>query len=144
VVNDIDEQYKLIAPCGMNCSVCKAYLSYTRGLSKQRGHVIHCLGCRIRNKKCAFLKAHCKKLLKGEVNFCFECENFPCNRLKTLDKRYVTKYQTSLIENLNQIKNIGLPKWLQTEEEKWKCPRCGGTISIHDGKCYNCLKVKMA
>ena len=66
---------ELIAPCGMNCAICRSYL-----LAK-------CTGCRIRNKKCAFIKKRCEdnlKLLKGEVDYCFECQCFPCETLKNL------------------------------------------------------------
>jgi len=60
---------ELIAPCDMNCVICKSYL-----LSK-------CTDCRIKSKKCAFIKKRCadqQKLLKGEVNYCFEYQCFPC------------------------------------------------------------------
>ncbi len=29
---------------------------------------------------------------EGKLRFCFECESYPCKRLKALDKRYRTKY----------------------------------------------------
>jgi hypothetical protein len=54
----------LIAPCGMNCGVCKAYLAYSRGVPYQKGHVSHCQGCLVRNKNCAFIKRAAKKLEK--------------------------------------------------------------------------------
>ena len=31
-----------------------------------------------------------------------------------------------------------LSEFLEREEEKWKCPECGGTICCHDGICYSC------
>ena len=43
---------------------------------------------------------------KGD--FCFDCDKFPCDRLKRLDKRYREKYGMSEIENLNKIREIGL------------------------------------
>jgi len=35
----------LIAPCGMNCGVCKAYLAYSYGVPEKKGQVTHCAGC---------------------------------------------------------------------------------------------------
>lgn len=54
------------------------------------------------------------------------------------DKRYRTKYHMSMIENLESIKEQGMEQFLIQEEEKWKCPKCGGTICCHNGLCLNC------
>ena len=128
----------LVAPCGMDCNVCKAYLAYSRGIPRQRGVFNHCAGCRPRNKRCGFLKQRCAKLLNQEVRYCFECETFPCRRLETLDRRYRTNYSASLIENLRQVKGKGLTPFLREQEARYRCPTCGGVICIHDGVCYDC------
>ena len=44
----------------------------------------------------------------------------------------------SMIENLESIKEQGMEQFLIQEEEKWKCPKCGGTICCHNGLCLNC------
>jgi hypothetical protein len=80
----------------------------------------------------------CELLGNGLVRFCFECESFPCKRLKALDKRYRTKYHVSMIENLNSIKENGIKNFLKTEEQKWLCPKCGDTICCHNGLCLEC------
>ena len=73
-----------------------------------------------------------------ESRFCLECQDFPCKRLKSLDKRYRTKYHMSMIENLIFIRDYGLAKFLKREEEKWKCRDCGEMICCHNGLCLNC------
>jgi hypothetical protein len=132
----------LIAPCGMNCGICSAYLAYSRNIPRKRGKIIHCIGCRPRNKQCAFLKGYCTRLNNGEVQFCFECNDFPCYRLSRLDQRYKEKYGMSMIENLNEIKNSGIDKFLKDQREKYRCPECGGVICIHNKKCYDCEKIE--
>ena len=82
----------LIAPCGMNCGLCVSYLSMKYELKKEGFRKRYCSGCRPRGKNCTFMKKHCDLLGKGLVRFCYECEKFPCSRLKDLDKRYRTKY----------------------------------------------------
>ena len=73
------------------------------------------------------------------MEFCFEkCGQYPCKRLKNLDKRYKTKYEMSMIENLENIKNKGLELFLKNEEIRWKCEKCGGIICVHKKKCLNC------
>jgi hypothetical protein len=128
----------LIAPCGMNCAICSAYLAREYDLKKQGIMRNYCAGCRPRGKNCAFMKKTCEKLGNGLVNYCFECADFPCRRLKALDKRYRSKYHMSMIENLVFIKEQGIPGFLKKEEEKWRCPECGGTICCHNGICFNC------
>lgn len=122
----------LIAPCGMNCCICAAYL---RKKNK-------CPGCRIDANKpvtrvICKIKT-CETLTKNEFTFCFECEDFPCKNLKNLDKRYRTRYSMSMIENLENIKKLGTGEFLENEKTRWACPECGGTICVHKGNCYNC------
>ena len=128
----------LIAPCGMNCSLCIAYQFKENDLNKQGFHRSYCPGCIPRGKNCTYMKKSCEKLGEGKVRFCFDCEEYPCKRLKTLDKRYRTKYHMSMIANLNNIKEKGMENFLNEEEVKWKCPECEGTICCHNGLCLNC------
>jgi len=123
----MDEE--LISPCGMNCAICTAFLG---------GQKTQCLGCRIRKKNCAFLKKTCEKLQKEKIKFCFECKKFPCIQLKKLDDKYKKRYGMSMIENLKEIKENGIKKFLKKQGKKYKCPECGNTICVHDGKCYKC------
>jgi len=132
---------ELIAPCGMNCGICKWYLAYSRGIPKERGKVTHCLGCLPRNKNC-FIKRGCKKLAKNEIIFCFECEDMPCENLDRLDRRYRKRYDMSMVENLKELKEKGMEKFLKNQEEKYECPECGDVISVHDKKCYTCGHVE--
>lgn len=126
---------EFVAPCGMNCRVCIGYFGYTMGGKKRKNR---CIGCRIGDKQCAFIKEDCKVLSNEEIEYCFECEDFPCENLKKLDKRYITKYEMSMIENLKYIEKNGISKFIENEVERWKCPKCGGIICVHNRKCYNC------
>ena len=130
------KQELLIAPCGMNCGICIGYL---REKNK-------CNGC---NSKVGFKANHCKKcsikncehIKTSPSGFCYDCEKYPCKRLKQLDKRYRTKYRMSMIENLNKIKTSGMAEFLKSENEKWKCPNCGSRLSAHRESCLNCGSV---
>ncbi len=129
---------KLIAPCGMNCGICISYLAGTNDLNKQGFNKSYCAGCLPRGKNCTFMKKQCDLLGKGLVRFCYECGDFPCSRLKALDKRYHTKYHMSMIDNLKFIKEQGIKSFLEKEEAKWRCSRCGRSICCHNGLCLNC------
>lgn len=129
----------LAAPCGMYCGSCRHYLARENGLLKEKGLKTGCEGCRARNKNCAFIKKSCSRIRK-DIRFCSECNDFPCENLSKLNRRYVDKYGVSLTDNLLRIKDIGAEKWLIEQQDKWKCPRCGGTICVHDDECYGCGK----
>jgi len=128
----------LIAPCGMNCGVCSSYLAMKYDLKSQGIMRTYCPGCRPRGKNCAFMKKRCELLGNGRVKYCYECADFPCQRLKQLDKRYRTNYHMSMIENLEYIKEHGMKMFLEKEAEKWKCPECGAVVCCHNGICYSC------
>lgn len=115
----------LIAACGMDCGLC---LHYLRAENK-------CPGCftgrKVNNKpiKCGIII--CRKR-RGE--YCFDCDEFPCERLKTLDKRYRIKYGMSEIENLHNIKEKGIDNFVKSECEKYQSSK--GTLCIHNKKYY--------
>ena len=134
---------RLIAPCGMNCALCVNYLALKNDLKKQGFKKAYCAGCLPRGNNCIFMKKHCVLLGKGRVRFCFECGDYPCRRLKSLDKRYRSKYHMSMVENLEQIKEQGMKKFLAKQREKWGCPQCGGVICCHNGLCLKCSLDKL-
>lgn len=129
---------ELIAPCGMNCGVCVSYLAREHDLKSKGLKRVYCDGCLPRGKNCLHMSGSCELLRDGRVRFCYECEDFPCKRLKALDKRYRTKYHLSMIENLTAIKERGIDNFLEAEQEKWGCRKCGGTVSCHIGLCLAC------
>ncbi len=116
----------LIAPCGMNCGVCRAYLR-----EKNR-----CRGCNIAGQRFPKTIERCRMRTcdKRAGKFCFRCDEFPCERLKHLDKRYRTKYGMSEIENLNYIKEHGIREFLERERRRWISDK--GVFCAHDRKRY--------
>ncbi|MFB0921118.1 MAG: DUF3795 domain-containing protein [Oscillospiraceae bacterium] len=133
----------LVAPCGMNCELCIAYQAMQADLKKQGINRKYCEGCIPRGQGCLHMAARCEILARGQVRFCFECKDFPCKRLKALDKRYRTKYNMSMIENLISIRDFGMESFLRSQAEKWCCPSCGGAVSCHTGICVRCDLEKM-
>ncbi len=129
---------ELIAPCGMNCALCISYQAMNNDLKKKGLNRKYCPGCIPRGENCTHMAGSCDLVGEGKVRFCFECENFPCKRLKALDKRYRDKYHMSMIENLKCIRDCGMERFLEIEEAKWQCRECSGTICCHVGLCLEC------
>lgn len=129
---------ELIAPCGMNCGVCSGYLALMYDVKSKGKRMPYCTGCRPRNKKCSFLKKKCDLLLNAKVKYCYECKDFPCEKLQHIDKRYQTFFRMGMIENLELIKKEGIKNFLEREQDKWGCKKCGAMICCHNGICFNC------
>lgn len=123
----------LIAPCGLNCRLCRAYIRDRQPCPGCRGEDTKksksCVACKIKN---------CEKMVGGEIKFCFDCDEFPCTRLTHLDKRYRTYYGTSAIENLKSINKIGVRNFVKNENDKWSCPECGAMLCMHKPQCPSC------
>ena len=124
---------ELVAPCGMNCGICKYYYRRKNTCPGCRGPDDNksnfCIRCIIKN---------CDELKKNNSEFCCDCSKIPCKRLKNLDKRYRTKYHMSMLENLKCIKEQGMDIFLEKETKKWTCPQCGGIVTCHGGLCLQC------
>jgi hypothetical protein len=129
---------KLVAPCGIYCGACRSYLLLKKDLLEERGYKQGCKGCRIRNKNCVFIRKECELLRKNEIEFCYECGNFPCLKIKKLDDHYHKRYNVSPIQNLKRLQGIGFEKWIIEKEMLYKCPECGGEICVHDAECFDC------
>jgi hypothetical protein len=116
----------LIAPCGMNCGVCRAYLR-----PKKR-----CSGCNAGGEDLPTYCAACRMRLctKRTGRFCHDCAGFPCARLKRLDRRYRARYGMSEVENLECIRDHGIERFLENERERWVSEE--GVLCVHDKNYY--------
>ncbi|MDL2218016.1 DUF3795 domain-containing protein [Christensenellaceae bacterium OttesenSCG-928-M15] len=124
----------MLAPCGMNCTVCYKHVQI-----KKRGQ--HCQGCLLgdegKPEHCRSCKIKTCAKEKG-VEHCFSCADFPCKLIKSLEKSYTKRYGTSLIANSNSAKDMGVSAFLSMDRGKWLCSACGGVYSLHDGVCSEC------
>ena len=121
----------LLAPCKMDCALCQAY----------QGIGIECKGCRIESSRKSCLNCIIKACLKKDA-YCFECNSYPCFRLKRLNERYKRRYGMSMLENLSIIKEKGPDALIRIQEEKHRCPVCGRMKTVHKTFCIHCLKSK--
>lgn len=127
------ESESLIAPCGMDCGGCIGYLREKNkcpGCRSEEGPASKtCRKCIIRN---------CDQIVSNASGFCYECPDYPCRRLKNLDKRYRTKYHMSMLKNLESIRKKGLQAFVKQNTEKWTCAECGARLSVHREMCLEC------
>lgn len=121
----------MIAPCGMDCTVCYKHCAALRPCQgctqSDAGKPAHCRACRI--KECVREK---------EVVYCHACPQYPCARIRRLDRSYRARYNASLIENGSFISEQGEAAFMAMQKQRYTCPHCGGVISLHDAACSEC------
>ena len=116
----------LIAPCGMNCGLCRAHLRDTREKN-------YCLGCRKNPVYLYCQKCQMRNCKDRKSDFC-DCEHYPCDRLRKLDERYRKRYDMSMLENLNLIRKHGIRKFLKQQKAKYVSRK--GIFCVHNKKVY--------
>jgi rubrerythrin len=47
-------------------------------------------------------------------------------------------YQQIVSNNMESIQRDGLSKWLEAQEQRWRCPTCGASHSWWDETCPQC------
>ncbi|MEI8143633.1 MAG: DUF3795 domain-containing protein [Candidatus Berkelbacteria bacterium] len=114
----------LIAPCGMDCGVCSAHLREKN----------QCLGCNLGPNMVSCLRCKLRTCTDRKGKYCYDCQKFPCQRLKHLDQRYRAKYGMSEIANLEFIKDNGIEKFMESENDKYVSDE--GVFCVHDKKYY--------
>lgn len=129
---------EMIAPCGLDCSLCKRALAETNP----------CAGClgpdenkpEFCSKQCGIIL--CRKRQANGYAYCDECPEYPCEDVMEKENRYTSKYPLyeSPKKNLQEIRELGMEQFLEKEREQWTCKECGGVISVHNGICSGCGK----
>jgi hypothetical protein len=120
-----------IAPCGLICDLCS-------GFQRERNK---CDGCNGKGNKPTYCSKCSIKLCperSKDTELCYKCENYPCKKLKNLEKRYKIKYGESLFCNFEMIKEIGIRAFIKQQNDEWKCPTCGKILCVHKVKCNYC------
>lgn len=121
----------MYAPCGMNCMVCYKQCYSKKPcagcLASDIGKPEHCRRCKI--KECVKEKG---------LKYCYQCSEFPCKKIKNIEKSYTLRYGVSLIQNSRSVKEHGLTDFMEKQKTHYTCLQCGGIISLHDAECSEC------
>lgn len=124
-------EQNMIAPCGVNCLACSAYLDSKNPCPGCRAPVELITRQSCRNcvkKKCAVEKG---------LQWCFECNRFPCSHIKSLSTRYQQNYGVDLVQNEYDAKQ-DIDAFLLAQRVRFICKSCGGVIDQHYHRCSDC------
>ena len=130
--------FKMTAPCGLDCFNCQFFLASDNAealeivekISEEYNmplDVMMCDGCRSHDGKIPLQKHlfgtdhkcaayECSKA-KG-VQFCGECEDFPCDNLHPYADKAETLPHNTKVFNLCLINKMGLEKWANEKAAK--------------------------
>ena len=68
---------------------------------------------------------------------CTNCDELPCHRIADLINVGFL-HRGEYLPNLAKMREMGVQKWIEYEEERWRCPQCGLPMSWYDAKCVKC------
>jgi hypothetical protein len=98
------------APCGIYCPMCPGVKFY------------NCKGCRAEEGQVKDFPV-CKTyecVTDKEYTFCYECDDFPCEKLQPIVNFEIFTPHNSKVYNLIKIKKMGLDNWGEICEEETK------------------------
>lgn len=139
-VNSVN--FNMTAPCGISCANCECHtaknspplLNYLIGTGIPAQN-LPCDGCRTIKGACPVIGEICQTYLcvkdKG-VNFCYECMDYPCEKLNPAANRAEVLPHNLKVFNLCVIKNRGLDKFAE-EAGNIKTKYYKGTMAVGRG-----------
>lgn len=77
----------------------------------------YCGGCGNGNQSCKIAKC---SLEHGKIEYCYECENYPCEKYQYIDKydSFITHKRQK--EDLERVQKIGIEQYNLEQQEKIK------------------------
>lgn len=125
--------YVMDSYCGLYCGACPNLLDAKAGTGKNPCHGCksdqptgYCLTCTI--KACAAQKG---------IEFCYECSGFTgCEQIRKFAEE--AGDQLGVFANFESIRTKGLTKWLEEQENRWRCGNCGTPQSWFAESCSEC------
>ncbi len=138
-------EFRLDTYCGLYCGACDILIANWHGAVEELAQAwsvdpeslrcqgcksevvcIYCAGCAIR--QCAQSR---------KLEFCFECEEYPCAGLVAF-RNDGTSHHAIVLRNQQFIRDQGWERWLEAQQGRWTCPKCGAGFCWYDQKCKNC------
>jgi hypothetical protein len=137
-----DERLALVAPCGIDCGLCSLNKCkddpelldrlVERGYPREK---LPCAGCRNVAGDCPVIQGKCETyacIRRKGVDFCFECEDFPCSKLCPVAERAESLPHNLKVFNLCVIERKGREGFVK-ESERLEALYFKGSMEIGKG-----------
>ena len=98
-----ERKNQLFSLCGLNCGLCPMLLEN------------YCGGCGNGNQSCRIAKC---SLEHGKVEYCYECEQYPCEKYQHIDEydSFITHRRQKA--DLEKAQSIGIERYNLEQQEK--------------------------
>ncbi|KPK70022.1 hypothetical protein AMJ82_04235 [candidate division TA06 bacterium SM23_40] len=131
--------------CGLYCGACPVLranrdgrVEEVAGEWKMKPEDLRCHGCKTETLSSFCTSCDIKKCAEDEdVEFCFDCSEFPCKRLVAF-KDDECAHHSIVLKNLEAIRERGLDDWLAEQKSRWSCPECGVGSAWYEKECGAC------
>jgi hypothetical protein len=152
---DDKKKENLVAVCGLYCGACPMYIAtqtgdeqkqrdllkqFSAGPMKLKLEDLLCDGCIGGDRVASFCRS-CEMRAcpndKKDVVRCSDCSEFPCSRITSFNNDGMW-HHAEVLNNLEQIRKMGIKEWAKYDEERWQCPKCRMPMAWYDSECSHC------
>ncbi len=145
--NTIEPDKELVSICGLFCISCGVYYATKEKDNKKLQEIAdklgqtldetYCNGCRSNLKTatckdCFIIKCAEKK----GVDFCGECNAYPCEELQDFQKKM--PHRKNMWKSQERIKEIGWKQWFNEMVDVYSCEKCNTINGAYDIDCRMC------
>jgi len=140
---------ELLAPCSMYCGVCGIYMAHRDNNQKLKEKLanayrvtpeqIVCKGC-LSDEKFVYCQVCGIRacVMEKNIDGCHQCEEFPC---KLIDDFPVPVGKKVMLRSVPERKILGTEKWVEQEENRYRCPHCNEQLFRGTKRCGSCKEL---
>ncbi|MGQ9476235.1 MAG: DUF3795 domain-containing protein [Actinomycetota bacterium] len=138
---------ELLAPCGLYCGVCAVMIAHRDGNEKFKERLlgvyglsstdqVRCRGCLSEDRflycEVCPIRDCCQR--RGYQG-CYQCEDWPCDYVDDFPLPVGKKV---MLRAIPAWRELGTEEWVRSEEERYRCPRCGYRLFRGARRCRSC------
>jgi ribosomal protein S27AE len=142
----MDTTQDLAAPCGLYCGVCAVYIAHRDDNLKFKERLtgvynvgvedIKCRGC-LSDEPFVYCRTCAIKVCTSEkgIEGCHQCVDFPCKHIEGFPLPVGKKV---ILRAIPSWRECGTERWMEEEEKRYYCPKCGYKLFRGVRTCRNC------
>ena len=142
----MDNKDRLAAPCGLYCGVCGVYIAHVDNNTKFKERLATVYGVSADQVRCEGclsddLFAYCQTCpirsctIEKGIEGCHRCDDFPCAFIEGFPLPVGKKV---ILRAIPAWRELGTERWMEEEERRYHCPRCGYTLFRGAKRCRSC------
>jgi len=148
------EEKHLAAVCGLYCGACTIYRARKDGNHEGIEQIaramssfisvtpeeLDCDGCLAGGRLTPYCRQCAMRVCpdkKPGVTRCSDCPDFPCSIINDFNNDGM-RHHAEVLDNLRKIAKNGVGNWLDSEQQRWRCPNCNEPVDWYARTCFHC------